>query len=262
MARGERKTHSTREQSGCFHVILTSNYQNLIFTDSLERYKFLELTNKYLIRYRSKIFGFCLMDTHIHMLIKTNQLSVMMGPLLREFSLWYNRKHKQKGNIFRKPFTSYHKYSVQNQLDTLLYILRNPFVDGLCTHPRYYFWSSYSFYFGNPQKLSHYIQIDKSLILNSLHSSSQLYNVTAINPKAQVNHDDKQTNRFVTDSTVLARTKSLIQGKSVYEISAQELRNLVFELRHQTGATVRQIASALHVSKIFVLNVLRDSCNA
>ncbi|HHV39896.1 MAG TPA: hypothetical protein GXX61_00710 [Bacteroidales bacterium] len=258
MARGERKMKFTREQSGCFHVILTSNYQNLIFTDPLERYKFLELTNKYLIRYSSRIFGFCLMDTHVHMLIKTDQLSVMMGPLLREFSLWYNRKHKQKGNIFRKPFTSYPKYSAQNQLDTLLYILRNPFVDGLCTHPRYYFWSSYPFYFGNPKKLSQYIQVDKSMILNSFHSSNQFYNVAAINPKAQPNHTTKQAGRLITDSTVLAHTKSLVQGKSIYEIPTQELRNLVLELRHQTGASVRQIASALHVNKSFVLNVLSN----
>lgn len=258
MARGERKMKFTREQSGCFHVILTSNYQNLIFTDPLERYKFLELTNKYLIRYSSRIFGFCLMDTHVHMLIKTDQLSLMMGTLLREFSLWYNTKHKQKGNIFRRPFTSYPKYSAQNQLDTLLYILRNPFVDGLCTHPRYYFWSSYPFYFGNPKKLSQYIQVDKSMILNSFHSSSQLYNVAAINPKTQPNHVNKQASRLVTDSTVLAHTKSLVQGKSIYEIPTQELRNLVLELRHQTGASVRQIASALHVNKSFVLNVLSN----
>ncbi len=259
MARGEREMEFAREQSGCFHVILTSNYQNLIFTDPLERYKLLELTNKYLIRYSSKIFGFCLMDTHVHMLIKTDQLSLMMGTLLREFSLWYNTKHKQKGNIFRRPFTSYPKYSAQNQLDTLLYILRNPFVDGLCTHPRYYFWSSYPFYFGNPKKLSQYIQVDKSMILNSFHSSSQLRSVTAINPKAQQNHTNKPAGRLVRDSIVLARTKSLVQGKSIYEIPAQELTNLVLELRHQTGATVRQIASALHVSKAFVLNVLSDS---
>ena len=276
MGRGEGKNKKTREQSGCFHVILTSNYQNLIFTDSLERYRFLELTQKYLSLYNAKIFGFCLMDTHVHMLIETQKLSTMMGSLLREFSYWYNKRHQQKGNIFQKPFKSYPKNSTQNQLYTLLYILCNPYVDGLCSNPRYYIWSSYNYYFGDPKRLSNYIQVDKSIILNSFKSSEDLWRAATINPLSSGKQRPSPTSpqrtsppsphrdyipKFggdtVTDSMVLAHAKKLMQGSSIYDMPHRKIKELVIELRQFPGASVRQISSALHVSKLFVLNVLK-----
>ncbi len=270
MGRGERKNRKTREQSGCFHVILKSNYQNLIFTDILERYRFLELTQKYITLYNAKLFGFCLMDTHIHLLLETQKLSTMMGSLLREFSYWYNKRHKQNGNVFQKPFISHPKYSAQNQLDTLLYILRNPYVDGLCSHPRYYIWSSYHYYFGDPKKLSNYIQVNKSMILKAFKKSEDLYKTTSITPvgsKKQRNlppspHKDyipKFVSDTITDSMVLAHTKKLTKGKSIYDLPEKEIRKLVFELRKYPGASVRQISSVLSVTKTFVLNVLSRS---
>jgi hypothetical protein len=56
---------------------------------------------------------------------------------------------------------------------------------------------------------------------------------------------------------VLAHAKKLMQGTSIYDMPQRKIKELVVELRHHPGASVRQISSALHVNKLFVLNVLK-----
>ena len=159
----EFSSSGRREQSGCFHVILNANYQNIIFNTDLERIMFLKILNSYLKKFGAKIHAVALMHTHIHLLIVCDSLSEMMRRSLHDFSMWYNRFRGQKGSIFQSPFSSYLIRSEEIALETLLYILRNPYVDGLVSNPRYYKWSSYS-YFASYSSISRYIDIDTSLI--------------------------------------------------------------------------------------------------
>ena len=80
---------------------------------------------------------------------------------LHDFSMWYNRFRGQKGSIFQSPFSSFIIRCEEKALETLLYILRNPYVDGLCSDPRFYKWSSYNCYFSKKE----YVEIDTSLTL-------------------------------------------------------------------------------------------------
>ncbi len=256
MHRSERRKRP-REQSGFFHIILISNFQNLIFNDALERYQFLKFVDKYVKKYGGKIYAFCLMNTHIHLFIWTDHLSDMMQCILHDYSLWYNKRHGQKGSILRKPFTSYLKYSRQSLLDTVLYILRNPYVDGLCSHPRYYFWSSYAFYFESRPRLSEFISVDPSIVRNAFSSGAELYRVAAINPKQEANQAYEefleQANRtHLSDDQVLRQAKSLAGSKALDKLPQSDLNQLIIQLRKQPGASIRQISSVLHVSQYYV----------
>lgn len=264
MARGARRKRKSREQSGCFHIILISNYQNLVFNDAAEKSQFLRIIQKYVTKYHGRIYAFCLMNTHIHLLIQTDHLSAMMKCILHDYSLWYNKRHKQKGSILRRPFTSYPKNSPQSQLDTVLYILRNPYVDGLCAHPRHHFWSSYTFYFEPKPRLSQFISVDPSIVRRAFSSGAELYRATAINPKQQdqQHYDDylKQTNRSrLSDEQVLHQAKSLAGNHPLEKLPQPDLDHLIHQLRNHPGASVRQISSVLHVSQYYVRRTLYSS---
>ena len=140
MHSGERKKRP-REQSGFFHIILISNFQNLIFNDPLERYQFLRYVDKYVKKYGGKLYAFCLMNTHIHLFIRTDHLSEMMQCILHDYSLWYNKRHGQKGSILRKPFTAIRNF--HNKACWTLYVHHSKSLRGrpLLTSP-HYFWSS------------------------------------------------------------------------------------------------------------------------
>jgi putative transposase len=253
MGRGVR-IRIIREQSGCFHVILNSNFQNIIFADDIERIQFLIILHKYLNKYNSKIYAFCLMHTHIHLLIKTSMLSLLMQCVLHNYSFWYNRRNRQKGSIFRRPFISYSKYSLQNQLDTALYILRNPYVQGLCSHPRNYFWSSYNFYFGTT-RLEKFIEVDPSLIRNAFGNSSDFYRTAAIIPNQPPKITNKSRGKFLSDEMVLNYTKELLNGKSPHNLTPDQIDRLIINLKKISGVSIRQISSVLYVSQNYVRRV-------
>ncbi|MFA7089809.1 MAG: transposase [Bacteroidales bacterium] len=263
MGRGVRKRFH-RVQSGYFHIILNTNYQNILFSDPLERYQFLRFLEKYLKKYNSKLYAFCLMHTHIHLLIWTGDLSVMMRCLLHDYSLWYNKRHGQKGSILRSPFTSHPKYSSESILETVLYILRNPYVDGLCSHPRHFFWSSYSFYFESKPRLSEFVTVDPSIVRNAFSSGAELYRVAAINPKqkelqAYEKYLQQNNRTHLTDEQVLLQAKSLAGNKPLDKLPQTDLNKLIIQLRNQPGASIRQISSVLHVSQYYVRRTLDSS---
>lgn len=253
MDRGGGKVQ-IRLQSGCFHVILNSNFQNIIFSDDIERIQFLIILHKYLKKYNSKIYAFCLMHTHIHLLIETSQLSRLMQCVLHDYSFWYNRRNRQKGSIFRRPFISYSKYSPQSQLDTALYILRNPYVQGLCSHPRNYHWSSYNFYFGTT-RLDKFIEVDLRLIRNAFGNSSDFYRTAAIIPQQPPKIYNKSRGKFLSDDQVLNFTKEFLDGKSPHSLNPQQIEELIMQLRNIPGVSIRQISSVLYVSQNYVRRV-------
>jgi REP element-mobilizing transposase RayT len=256
MNRGVRR-RKPREQSGFFHIILISNFQNIIFNDPLEKYQFLKIVDKYVKKYGGKLYAFCLMNTHIHLFLWTEHLSLMMKCILHDYSLWYNKRHGQKGSILRRPFTSYTKHSPQSLLDTVLYIIRNPYVDGLCSHPQFYYWSSYSFYFKSKPKLSEFVTVDPSIVRKAFSCSADFHRVASINPKQK----DKQayekfleqTNRTrLTDDQVLQQAKTLAGKQHLNRLPQPDLNQLIIRLRKQTCASIRQISSVLHVSQYYV----------
>jgi REP element-mobilizing transposase RayT len=253
MDRGGGKVQ-IRLQSGCFHVILNSNFQNIIFSDDIERIQFLIILHKYLKKYNCKIYAFCLMHTHIHLLIETSQLSRLMQCVLHDYSFWYNRRIRQKGNIFRRPFISYPKYSAHSQLDTALYILRNPYVQGLSSHPRNYYWSSYNFYFGTT-RLEKCIKVDPSLIRNAFGNSSDFYRTAAIIPQQPPKIYNKSRGKFLSDELVMNYTKELLDGKSPHNLTQDQVERLIIHLKKIPGVSIRQISSVLYVSQNYVRRV-------
>lgn len=248
-----------RIQSGCFHVILVANYQNNVFTDDLERIRFLQITSHYLKKFDSRITGIALMHTHIHMQIITNELSTVMMYIHHSFSLWYNKKNKKRGNIFRKPFSSFIKTDFNAQLSNLIYILQNPYVDGLCSHPRNYKWSSYNSYFGK-SFICKYLEIDSSILKTSFKSSIELYQETAIISDEKKKTDININWRGVLDDQVISFVKTSLNGKQISNLTIEELEEMVLKIKKTLPATYRQIASVLHLQEDWVRQTIM--CNA
>lgn len=248
-----------RIQSGCFHVILVANYQNNVFTDDLERIRFLQITNHYLKKFDSRISGIALMHTHVHMQIITNDLSMLMMYIHHSFSIWYNRKNNKKGNIFQKPFSSFLKSDFNSQLNNLIYILQNPYVDGLCSHPRNYKWSSYNSCFGKSY-ICKYLEIDNSIINIAFKSSIELYQETAIISDEKKKSSINVKWRGILDDEVISFVKMSLNGNPISNLTIEELEEMILTIKKNLPATYRQIASVLHLQEDWVRQTVM--CNA
>lgn len=64
------RTARIKNQTGIYHMILRGINKQTIFEDSQDAEKFLQTLEEYKVKSEYKIYAYCLMGNHIHMLIK------------------------------------------------------------------------------------------------------------------------------------------------------------------------------------------------
>ena len=102
MARKPRK----KSLSGIYHVMLRGINKQTVFEDKTDRYRFMQT----LVYVKQKsgllLYGYCLMDNHVHLLIEEREESISKAiqRLSSSYVLWYNRKYERSGHLFQGRF--------------------------------------------------------------------------------------------------------------------------------------------------------------
>ena len=138
MSRSERIKSST----GIYHVILRGTDQRDIFTDDIDRMVFTKAVKRAKELSGFKLYAYCLMDNHIHMLIKEGDepLEQIFKRIGVSYAAYYNRKNDLYGHLFQDRFRSEAVESNAYFMDILRYICQNPIKAGLCASVRQYEW--------------------------------------------------------------------------------------------------------------------------
>jgi len=115
-------------QDAFYHVIVRGNNRAYIFKskDNKEEYK--KIVSKYKKRYRFKLYAYCIMDNHAHLLIEVANipLSKIMQGIQQIFTQYYNRRNRSTGQVFGQRYKSH-------LCDRDEYLL--PLIIKLGTHP-------------------------------------------------------------------------------------------------------------------------------
>lgn len=149
MARKSRKKSS----SGIYHIILRGINRQSIFEDDEDRLKLIDDLIKYKEISHCRIFAYCLMDNHVHLLLKETQepISMMIQRVSSSYVIWYNRKHERCGHLFQERYKSETVDTDSYFLTVLRYIHQNPIKEKLASNVAAYQWSSYNEYIGRAQ---------------------------------------------------------------------------------------------------------------
>ena len=145
-----------------FHIICKSISEVTLFKDAADKEKYLFLIKKYKTLYNFKLYGYCLMDNHSHLMVDANgaDISKVMHGINFSYAMYFNRKYKREGHLFKDRFMS---KIVNNELylKTLsLYMHNNP--RSICEYkncPETYAFSSLAIFLGkrsDPFKLVDY----------------------------------------------------------------------------------------------------------
>lgn len=134
-----------------------------IFKDEGDYTMFLELLKRYQELYGIKIFAFCLLPEHFHLLVelekelvpapqtknKSQEISDFMRDLNNNYTKYYNGKYSRKGHLFRERFKAalIEKHSYLMKMTA--YIHLNPEKLGLASDAKDYPYSSYQYYLCN-----------------------------------------------------------------------------------------------------------------
>src|SRR5258708_2433025 len=141
----------------CFHLMNRGHNREPIFPDNDDREAFLGLLGRYGSRFRLRLYHYCLMTNHFHVLVQLEdpaQVSPLMAGLLRAYVHHCHRRHGFVGHRWQGRFKSPAVQCSEYLLSCGRYIERNPVEAGLLTEPWQYPWSSAAAYaFGQPDPL-------------------------------------------------------------------------------------------------------------
>ena len=159
-----------QSQSGIYHLILRGVNKQVIFEDDEDREKFLWCCRYYKEISQYKVYGYCLMNNHIHLLIKEDKepISKIMKRIGVSYVSWFNHKYDRCGHLFQDRFKSETVDSDEYLLTLLRYIHQNPMKSGEVKKIAAYPWSSYKEYLGD----NNLVDIDFTLRLCRLKEKS------------------------------------------------------------------------------------------
>jgi len=117
-----------RSRTGIYHIMLRGINRQTIFEDNQDRVRFLDTLEEYKDICEFVFYGYCLMDNHVHLLIKETKESVsdIIKRICSSYVYWYNAKYKRCGHLFQERFKSEIVETDSYFLTVLRYIHQNP----------------------------------------------------------------------------------------------------------------------------------------
>ena len=134
------------QQGGyAYHVINRGNGRGTVFHKTQDYEAFLSLLAEAKKRHRVKLFGFCLMPNHFHLVVEPahqTALSQFMQWLLTSHVRRYHKHYGSSGHVWQGRFKSFAVQRDEHLITTLRYVLQNPVRAGLSETVHEWPWSS------------------------------------------------------------------------------------------------------------------------
>jgi len=122
-----------------YHVICRGNNREFIFEKNYEKEKYVELLIRYKKRYHFKIYAYCIMGNHAHMLIEVGEtpLSKIMQGIQQVYTYYYNKKSNRSGHVFEQRYKATPCNKDNYLLSLIRYIHQNPVRAGMTEGLKY-----------------------------------------------------------------------------------------------------------------------------
>ncbi len=136
-------------ETGIYHVFFRGINRQHIFEESADYTKFLDVLETLHNELNIKIYAYCLMSNHVHLIIKEQNIgdiSRFMSRLLTKYVMWFNYKYKRSGSLIANRYKSKPVDVDEYFLPLIRYVHQNPVTAGLVERIEDYKWSSYNDY--------------------------------------------------------------------------------------------------------------------
>lgn len=150
-----------------YHIMVRSISDTPLYRNNSDKEKYLYLIKKYKGIHLFKVYGYCIMDTHAHMIIDTSgaDISKVMHSINQCYAQYFNRKYKRHGHVFQDRFKSKIIYDDRYLITLSSYIHNNPSdIRKYKDRIEYFKYSSLGIYMG--LRKDSYGILDTDIILN------------------------------------------------------------------------------------------------
>ncbi len=128
------------------HVMTQGINKSYIFNEDRDIKYYISTMYNIKEKYSIKIIAYCIMNNHAHILIETNDvdnLSKYMQCLNTKYAVYYNKKYKRIGYVFRDRYRSEEILSENHLNNCIQYIYNNPIKAKICKKAEEYPYSNY-----------------------------------------------------------------------------------------------------------------------
>ena len=253
MPREARKKSNT----GIYHIMLRGINKQSIFEDDEDRLKFLETLKKYKAISMYTIYSYCLMDNHIHLLMKESEESISeaVKRISASYVYWYNMKYERCGHLFQERFKSENVENPTYFLTVLRYIHQNPIKAGLAKNIFECKWTSINEYI----KKVKIVDIDRGLNLFSsdrrkaiqwfVEFMNESNEDQCLDDHVKVRMSDKQVREYLYKLGITNISK-------LQQMEKEERDSLLARMKGLNGVTIRQLSRITGISKSVIHRVL------
>lgn len=264
MPRCSRK-NEINSNTKVYHTIIRGVDKQDIFLDSQDYRKFLkeiEITEE---KYNYKLYVYCLMSNHVHLVIydEEEQISKIMQNIAMSYASYYNKKYERVGHLFQDRFFSRNVETQEYLLQLCRYIHRNP-VKARISKIDQYEWSSYREYI-EQAKL-----IDKTVILKILNpdlkeAMKEFKNFQNIEIKDENGREylEYEISKKLTDTQVkecIEKKLGIKNIKEIIELDKLQRDESIYKLKDIEGTSKAQIARVLGINHKLVERIMQKEC--
>jgi len=259
---GRRNRTEIEHEGAIYHIIIKGIDGIDIFTDDIDRNKFLQLLQKMVNSHKVHLFSYVLMDTHFHLLLKTEEanLSQAMQLLNSSYAHWFNYKHIRKGHLFQDRYKSYLILNHQYLLSISSYISLNPVEAGMvdASEPEKYKWGSFR-YFISQKDAPPWLKITEFLKLCEI-NAKEFVNLIKKNSFEKNKKIDTLLNKIANfNQSILPKNIDYMLAKINKYFgdinNNKNLRNLLIFVLVKEGYKINEIADLFHITRQSVLNI-------
>lgn len=128
-----------------YHIVQRGNYRENIFDDELDKQFYLKHLHRYRKQFRIKLYAWCLMDNHVHLILEPSEedsLHQLFRRLNVKYSHYINKKRGKKGRLWEDRYYS-SCMDEQYFLYVLKYVELNPYRAYMEKSLGVYPWTSY-----------------------------------------------------------------------------------------------------------------------
>ena len=234
-----------KSESGIYHIMLRGINQQQIFEDSEDYEKFLQVLKEYKAISEYKVFAYCLMGNHIHLLLQERRepIEQIMKRIATRFVYWYNIKYRRVGHLFQDRFKSEPVEDDSYFLTVIRYIHQNPVKAGICRKPKDYKHSSYNEFI---EKCN---LVDCELVFEMISKEQFVVFNNEKNSDSCLDIEDKPLIKF-TDEEAQRIIEKISECSNVSEFQALDikLRDKYLKKFREKGLSIRQISRLTGIS--------------
>ena len=133
--------------SCAYHIVMRGSQRQNVFLDNEDFDKFYHLLWKYKNRFAAKVYAYCFMSNHVHLLIDLGEdhmlLSKLMHGLAMSYALHFKFKYGKCGHLWQNRYKNFAVQKDEYLVNVISYIEYNPVRANICSRAELYPWSSY-----------------------------------------------------------------------------------------------------------------------